>query len=47
MMPSDKEPPAHDEADEQHPLSNEFRSMIEEYAHELRQIIEKLRKRLH
>ena len=47
MMPSEKEPPARDEADARHSSSKEFLRMIEEYSQELRRIIEKLRKRLH
>jgi hypothetical protein len=47
MTASDEKPPVGREADETPPAASEFRRMIDEYANELRQIVQKLRKRLH
>jgi len=47
MTASDEKPPVGRESDETPPAASEFRRMIDEYANELRQIVQKLRKRLH
>jgi hypothetical protein len=46
-MTSDEKLPADKEMGEKHPSMNEFRRMIEEYARDLRRIMQSLRKRLH
>jgi hypothetical protein len=47
MAPSDEKSPADKEASEKHPSTNELRRIIEEYARDLQQIMQSLRKRLH
>lgn len=47
MTGKDDKPPSDREADEKHPPSSELLRIIEDYANELRRIIQELRKRLH
>jgi len=47
MVPSDEKPPAEPETGEKHAPVSDFLRMIEEYARDLRQAIQKLRKKLH
>jgi len=45
--PNDEKSPAEDEVDEKRPPEKDPLRLIEEYANDLRKILEKLRKRLH
>jgi hypothetical protein len=47
MVGNDEKPTSDREAGEKPPLANDLLRMIEAYAADLRQIIQKLRKRLH
>jgi len=47
MVPRDEKPPSDPESGEKHPPLTDFLRMIEEYARDLRQAIQKLREKLH